>query len=192
MSARQLLDVQAWELVLGKMHRYHANVSQEVAIIVQTIRKEMKSELVPMAEERANFGKTIKLAVREMWALEYEIEEIQTEFAKSIGSIDIKNLTDDFVEDIMLQSKPLQGILHAIRQRQKSKMEDIKKRYWDQIQDLEPMKVDRPPKPAPKPEPKAEEKKEGEKKEEAAKPAAENAPENAAAAVTAPVGQVSA
>ena len=50
---------------------------------------------------------------------ENHIEEIQTEFAKGIGSIDIGNLTDDFVEDVMLQSKPLQGILMAIRIRQK-------------------------------------------------------------------------
>ena len=61
----------------------------------------------------------VKSAIRELWALEYEIEEIQTEFAKGIGSIDIGNLTDDFVEDVMLQSKPLQGILMAIRIRQK-------------------------------------------------------------------------
>ena len=51
--------------------------------------------------------------------MEYEIEEIQTEFAKGIGSINIAELTDDFVEDVMLQSKPLQGILMAIRLRQK-------------------------------------------------------------------------
>ena len=41
------------------------------------------------------------------------------EFAKSIGEIDLSNLTDDFVEDVMLQSKPLQSILHAIRKRQR-------------------------------------------------------------------------
>ena len=73
---------------------------------------------------KANIDKRIHLqivkqAVRSLWALEYEIEEIQTEFAKGIGSIDINNLTDDFVEDVMLQSKPLQGILMAIRLRQK-------------------------------------------------------------------------
>merc|ERR550539_1122169 len=79
----------------------------------------MKSDLVPLAEEKANYGKIVKTAVRELWSLEYEIEEIQTEFAKGIGSIDIANLTDDFVEDVMLQSKPLQGILMAIRLRQK-------------------------------------------------------------------------
>ena len=43
----------------------------------------------------------------------------QVEFAKSIGEIDLSNLTDDFVEDVMLQSKPLQSILHAIRKRQR-------------------------------------------------------------------------
>merc|ERR1739848_26799 len=96
------------------MHRHHANVAQEVAIIVQTIRKEMKSELVPLAEE--------------------------------------------FVEDVMLQSKPLQGILMAIRIRQKTKMEEIKTKYWEVIKDLEPLKQPRPPKPKDEPK-KPEEKK---------------------------------
>jgi hypothetical protein len=64
-----------------------------------------------------------------MWSLEYEIVEIQTEFAKGIGSVDINNLTDDFVEDVMLQSKPLQGILMAIRLRQKVSFLRIKKNY---------------------------------------------------------------
>merc|ERR1711948_177388 len=83
-----------------------------------------------------------------MGALEYEIEEIQTEFAKGIGSIDIEHLTDDFVEDVMLQSKPLQGILMAIRLRQKDCMEGVKAKYGADIEKLEPLKVARPPKPA--------------------------------------------
>merc|ERR1711902_124123 len=156
--AKQVLDLEEWELVLSKMHRHHANIQEEVAVIVQTIRKEMKSDLVPLAEEKANYGKIVKTAVRELWSLEYEIEEIQTEFAKGIGSIDITNLTDDFVEDVMLQSKPLQGILMAIRLRQKEKMEQIKAKYWDGIKDLEPLKAPRPPKPTDEPKP-AEEKK---------------------------------
>ena len=65
------------------------------------------------------FHQVLKAGIRELWSLEYEIEEIQTEFAKGIGSINIAELTDDFVEDVMLQSKPLQGILMAIRLRQK-------------------------------------------------------------------------
>ena len=64
-------------------------------------------------------NQVLKAGIRELWSLEYEIEEIQTEFAKGIGSINIAELTDDFVEDVMLQSKPLQGILMAIRLRQK-------------------------------------------------------------------------
>lgn len=177
--ARQVLDLEEWDLVLSKMHRYHANIQQEVAIIVQTIRKEMKSELVPLAEEKANHGKVIKQAIRGLWALEYEIEEIQTEFAKGIGSIDINNLTDDFVEDVMLQSKPLQGILMAIRLRQKEAMEGVKTKYWDNIKDLAPMKTPRPPKSA---EPAKEEKK---AEPEAPKPSAE-------APVSAPVVEASA
>jgi hypothetical protein len=158
--ARQVLDLEEWESVLARMHRYHANISQEVAIIVQTIRKEMKSELVPLAEDKANHGKVVKAAIRGLWSLEYEIEEIQTEFAKGIGSIDINHLTDDFVEDVMLQSKPLQGILMAIRIRQKEAMEKVKKEYGEAIKDLAALKVARPPKPAdaPKEAPKVEEK----------------------------------
>jgi len=177
--AKQVLDLEEWDLVLAKMHRYHSNIQQEVGIIVQTIRKEMKSELVPLAEEKANHGKIVKQAVRSLWALEYEIEEIQTEFAKGIGSIDINNLTDDFVEDVMLQSKPLQGILMAIRLRQKETMEGVKKTYWDAIKDLEPLKTVRPPKPAAEP----------------AKPAAEKPAEPSkteAPAQAAPVTEVSA
>jgi len=153
--AKQVLDLEEWELVLSKMHRHHANIQEEVAVIVKTIRKEMKSDLVPLAEEKANYGKIVKTDVRELWNLEYEIEEIQTEFAKGIGSIDIANLTDDFVEDVMLQSKPLQGILMAIRLRQKEKMEQIKAKYWDGIKDLEPLKAPRPPKPKDEPKPAA-------------------------------------
>ena len=55
--AKQVLDLEEWELVLSKMHRHHANIQEEVAVIVKTIRKEMKSDLVPLAEEKANYGK---------------------------------------------------------------------------------------------------------------------------------------
>merc|ERR1712061_68474 len=119
-----VLDLEEWELVLAKMHRHHANVAQEVAIIVQTIRKEMKSELVPLAEEKATYGKIVKSAIRELWALEYEIQDI----------------------------------LMAIRIRQKTKMEEIKTKYWEVIKDLEPLKQPRPPKPKDEPK-KPEEKK---------------------------------
>ena len=75
------------------------------------------------------FIQVLKAGIRELWSLEYEIEEIQTEFAKGIGSINIAELTDDFVEDVMLQSKPLQGILMAIRLRQKVSYSIIKLNY---------------------------------------------------------------
>ena len=57
--ARVVLDLEEWDLVLSKMHRFHGNVQQEVAIVVQTIRKEMKSDLVPLAEEKATHGKVM-------------------------------------------------------------------------------------------------------------------------------------
>jgi len=179
--ARVVLDLEEWDLVLSKMHRFHGNVQQEVAIVVQTIRKEMKSDLVPLAEEKATHGKEIKGAIRGLWALEYEIEEIQTEFAKGIGSIDIANLTDDFVEDVMLQSKPLQGILMAIRLRQKDAMDGVKTKYWDNIKELAPLKLPRPPKSADVP-----------KEEKKADPAPADAPKPVDAPVSAPVVEASA
>lgn len=165
------LDTAEWDLVLGRMIRYHCNVGEELKQLVIQIKKEMKEELVPAAEEKANYGKLVKQGIRNMWNLEYEIEDIQKEFAKSIGNIDLKNLTDDFVEDVMLQSKPLQSVLWAIRKRQKETMELVKKDYSVALEGLEPMVVSRPPKPVPvpaEPEKKAEE---APKEEEAAVPA---------------------
>lgn len=142
--ARQPLDLAEWELVLNKMLRYHFNISEEIKALVMAIRKEMKPELIPLAEERANFGKIIKLAIRAMWGTEYEIDDVQKDFAGSIGKIDIENLTDDFIEDMLLQSKPLQIVLYSIRVKQKGLMDDTKTKYWDAIKDLEPMSVARP------------------------------------------------
>ena len=56
--------------------RYHANIQQECGIIVKTIKAEMKSDLIPLAEEKSNHGKvwfkwdvlkTVTLAVVEFW-----------------------------------------------------------------------------------------------------------------------------
>ena len=55
---------------------------------------------------------------REMWALEYEVDELQTKFAESIGTMDLDNLDVDFIEDMMLKAKPLQSVLNCIRNRQ--------------------------------------------------------------------------
>merc|ERR1711862_412805 len=110
-------------------------------------RVEMKPELIPLAEEKSNFGKVVKKAIREMWALEYEVDELQTKFAESIGTMDLDNLDVDFIEDMMLKAKPLQSVLNCIRNRQIAKLEDVKKLYADQIKDLAAMKVTRPAKP---------------------------------------------
>jgi len=186
MSGPQVpLDAAEWETVVGKMLKYHDNISKEIGAMVIKIRSEMAPELVPVAEDRANYGKIVKKTIRSMWALDYEIEDIQKEFIKMVGGIDIHNLTDDFVEDVMLQSKPLQGILMGIRNRQKTMMEDVKKDYGEHIDGLEALKVARPPKPEPKPAAAAEPAKPEEKKEEA-KPA-EPAPAVDAAAAAAPV-----
>jgi len=145
------LDINEWEQVVGKMLKFHDNISKEIGAMVIKIKEEMKPELVPVAEDKANYGKAVKTAIRSMWALDYEIEDIQKEFIKMVGGIDIDNLTDDFVEDVMLQSKPLQGILMGIRNRQKAKMEEVKKDYGEHFEALEAMIVPRPPKPEPKP-----------------------------------------
>ena len=144
-----MLDLDEWALVLSKMLRFHFNISEEIKQIVQTIRTEMKPELIPTAEEKSNFGKVVKQAIREMWSLEYEVDELQTKFAESIGTMDLDNLDVDFIEDMMLKAKPLQSVLNLIRNKQIAKLEDIKKIYGDMVKDLDAMKVSRPAKPEP-------------------------------------------
>lgn len=144
--------ISLWDLTIDKMVRYHDNISLEIAELIQTIRKEMNAggnALVPVAEDKANFGKKVKGDIRSMWAMEYEIEQLQEDFAKQMGSIDVKGLTDDFIEDMLLQSKPLQVILNEIRNRQRTKLADIKKEYNAAIDALEPLYIKRPPKPVP-------------------------------------------
>merc|ERR1719190_175418 len=59
-----------------------------------------------MAEDKSNFGKIVKRAIREMWALDFEVDELQHKFADSIGKMDLDNLDVDFIEDMMLKAKP--------------------------------------------------------------------------------------
>merc|ERR1739844_76528 len=146
-----MLDLEEWALVLSKMLRFHFNISEDIKKIVQTIRVEMKPELIPLAEEKSNFGKVVKKAIREMWALEYEVDELQTKFAESIGTMDLDNLDVDFIEDMMLKAKPLQSVLNVIRKKQIEKLEEVKKSYGEAIKDLDGMKVTRPEKPEEKP-----------------------------------------
>merc|ERR1712133_127338 len=117
-----MLDLEEWELVLNKMLRFHFNLSEEIKAVVQAIRTEMKPELIPLAEDKANFGKVVKKAIREMWSLEHEVDDLQAKFADSIGKMDLENLDVGFIEDMMLKSKPLQSVLNDIRNRQKKKM----------------------------------------------------------------------
>jgi len=159
LSPEAFIDL--WDGTIDKMVRYHDNISTEVQQLIITIQKTRDAEgtkMVPVAEEKAVLGKKIKADIREMWSMEYEIEQLQEDFAKQMGSIDIKGLTDDFIEDMLLQSKPLQGILAAIRARQRVKLSDIKKEYDAVIGPLDALYVKRPPKPvvvaAPAEEPK--------------------------------------
>merc|ERR1712066_1207817 len=126
-----LLDLEKWCMIRNKMLRYHFNISEEIKEVVQSIRAEMRPELIPLAEEKANFGKLVKTAVREMWSLEYEVDELQSKFSESIGTLDLDNIDVDFIEDMMLKSKPLQGILNDIRVRQNKKLEDVSKTYGE-------------------------------------------------------------
>ena len=118
MGDHLMLDLDEWALVLAKMLRFHYNISEEIKTIVQTIRTEMKPELVPVAEDKSNFGKVVKKAIREMWSLEHEVDDLQVKFAESIGTMDLDNLDVDFIEDMMLKAKPLQSVLNCIRARQ--------------------------------------------------------------------------
>merc|ERR1712241_697513 len=149
MGDHLMLDLEEWTLVLNKMLKFHYNISEEIKAVVQAIRTEMKPELIPLAEEKANFGKVVKRAIREMWSLEYEVDELQRKFADSIGKMDLDNLDVDFIEDMMLKAKPLQTVLNDIRNRQITKLEEIKKTYGEAIKDLEAMKITRPPKAEP-------------------------------------------
>merc|ERR1711892_313133 len=146
-----LLDLDEWALVLNKMLRFHFNISEEIKTVVQTIRVEMKPELIPLAEEKANFGKVVKKSIREMWTLEYEVDDLQHKFADSIGTMDLDNLDVDFIEDMMLKAKPLQSVLNDIRNRQIAALESVKQTYGDAIKDLDVMPVTRPAKTEPKP-----------------------------------------
>merc|ERR1712080_92819 len=49
-----MLDLEEWALVLSKMLRFHFNISEEIKTIVQTIRVEMKPELISVAEEKTS------------------------------------------------------------------------------------------------------------------------------------------
>ena len=51
------LDIKEWSLIRNKMLRFHFNISEEIKAVVQSIRAEMRPELIPIAEEKANFGK---------------------------------------------------------------------------------------------------------------------------------------
>merc|ERR1712025_1394766 len=146
-----MLDLEEWALVLNKMLRFHFNISEEIKAVVQAIRTEMKPELIPLAEDKANFGKVVKRAIREMWSLEYEVDDLQHKFADSIGKMDLDNLDVDFIDDMMLKAKPLQSVLNVIRKKQIAKLEEIKKTYGEAIKDLDGMKVTRPEKPEEKP-----------------------------------------
>ena len=94
--------------------------------------------------------------------------------------MDLDNLDVDFIEDMMLKSKPLQSVLNNIRNRQMAKLEDIKKKYGPAIMDLEIMVV---PRPAKRPD---ETEAEPEKVGGEAAAAGEAAPAEAAAGEAAP------
>ena len=59
------LNVAEWEAVLAKMLRYHDNISKEIGTLVIEIKAGMKSELVPVAEDKANYGKVHATASRQ-------------------------------------------------------------------------------------------------------------------------------
>jgi len=144
------IDPEEWDLVIDKLVRFHDNIQLEIVELITKIKQEMNgvgSTMVPIAEDKSNFGKQIKADIRRMWYLEYEIADLQEEFAKEMGSFDTENMTVDFIEDMLIKSKPLQIVLLGIRKKQKDTMEELKKTYGEAIKDLEPLYIPRPPKP---------------------------------------------
>lgn len=144
------IDPEEWDLIIDKLVRFHDNIQLEIVQYIATIKKEMNgtgSSMVPPAEDKSTFGKQLKADIRRMWYLEYEIADLQEEFQKEMGSFDKENLTVDFIEDMLIKSKPLQTVLMGIRRHQKETMEELKKTYGDAIKDLEPLYIPRPPKP---------------------------------------------
>lgn len=145
-----VLDPEEWDLIIDKMVRLHDNIQTEIVQFLAEVKKEINgtgSSLVPLAEEKSLFGKALKKDIRRMWYLEYEIADLQEEFAKEMGSFDTANLTVDFIEDMLIKSKPLQTVLFGIRKKQKDTMEELKKTYGELMKDLEPLYIPRPPKP---------------------------------------------
>lgn len=150
MAGAMPIDPEEWDLVIDKLVRYHDNIQLEIVQLAVEVKKEMNKEgskLVPIAEGKAKFGKQLKTDVRRMWYLEYDIADLQDEFAKEMGSFDTQNMTVDFIEDMLIKSKPLQTVLLGIRKKQKDTMDELKKTYGEAIKDLEPLYIQRPPKP---------------------------------------------
>lgn len=73
-----------------------------------------------------SYFQQLKADIRRMWYLEYEIADLQEEFAKEMGSFDTQNMTVDFIEDMLIKSKPLQTVLLGIRRHQKVKIASVK------------------------------------------------------------------
>ena len=109
-ATKTILDLEEWDLVLAKLHRYdislkkhsisfsqycnsgdyfnnffifyssryHANIQQECGIIVKTIKAEMKSDLIPLAEEKSNHGKV-------WFKTGYDISVAQKKFGPNVS-----------------------------------------------------------------------------------------------------------
>merc|ERR1711962_1604599 len=119
------IDPEEWDLIIDKLVRFHDNIQLEIKELINKIKQEMNglgSTMVPIAEQKA-------------------------EYAKEMGSFDTENMTVDFIEDMLIKSKPLQIVLLGIRRKQKDTLDELKKKYGDSIKDLEPLYIPRPPKP---------------------------------------------
>ena len=85
------LDLEEWCLIRNKMLRYHFNISEEIKAVVQSIRAEMRPELIPLAEEKANYEKmriNHKMAQNEnpiqLRFMRKTIARLNTELAKKL------------------------------------------------------------------------------------------------------------
>ena len=54
------IDPEEWDLVIDKLVRFHDNIQLEIAELIRKIKLEMNgvgSTMVPIAEDKSNFGK---------------------------------------------------------------------------------------------------------------------------------------
>jgi len=145
-----MLDLDEWDEVRDKMHKFHDNITEEVKDIVKEMMSSFRPELMLTAEKQSRLGQEVMAAIDGIWTLEEEIKVIEDKFQGFVGcswdQLDIENVDVDFIEDLMLRAKPMNDKLSEVRDRQIKELAKVKETYWDIVRDLEGLSVPRPTK----------------------------------------------